>query len=123
MVPSTTSTALTTTTTRPQATGMITVTESASGETINLYLGQSLRILLSGSSIDRWSTPTASDPSILQGQPSGILPSQGSAIAQYRGAAAGRATVTASQDPACRDLTPPCTLPSRLFTLTVDVAG
>lgn len=122
-VPRTTSTALTTTTAGPQSGGMITVTDSASGETIMLHLGQSLRIMLSGSSIDRWSTPSASDPSILQGQPSGILPTPGSAIAQFRGAAVGQATVTASEDPDCRNLTPPCAMPSRVFTLTVDIAG
>jgi hypothetical protein len=102
---------------------MITETESASGETITLYVGQSLRIMLSGSPTDPWSTPTVSDSEVLQGQASGILPSQGSAIAQYRGGTIGQTIVTASEDPTCRSSTPPCAVPSRTFTLTVVVAG
>lgn len=113
----------TTTTTRPPSREMISVTESNSGETINLSLGQSVRFLLSGSSSDRWSAPITSDAGILKAQPSGILPTKGSAVAQYRGAAVGQATVSASQDPTCRNSNPPCGLPSRLFTLTVAVGG
>ena len=62
-------------------------------------------------------------PAILQPQPTGMMPTQGSAIAQYRGVAAGQATVTATQDPTCRSATPPCAILTRMFTITVNVVG
>ena len=113
----------TTTTTAPPAGGTIVVTEAASGSTLTLRIGQSLRVQLSGSAFDPWSQPTASDPAILQPQPTGMMPTQGSAIAQYRGAAAGQATVTATQDPTCRSATPPCAMLTRMFIITVNVVG
>jgi cytoskeletal protein RodZ len=118
-----TTTRPTTTTTAPPAGGTIVVTEAASGSTVTLHIGQSLRVQLSGSALDPWSQPTASDPNILQPQPTGMMPTQGSAIAQYRGVAAGQATVTATQDPTCRSATPPCAILTRMFSITVNVVG
>lgn len=116
-----TSTSVATTTTLTPLQATILVTESDSGRTFALHVGQRLRITLSGSNAMLWSQPAASDARVLRAQPTGVTAVRGSAIALYVGGAAGQATVTANEDAACRSSTPACMIATIGFRITVNV--
>jgi len=93
-----------------------TVTLADDGQTITLRVGGSFLLEL-GEDYD-W-TPTVDDQTIV---------SRAKNIAVVRGAQgvydalkAGKTTLTAAGDPVCRQATPPCERPSRVFTIQIVV--
>ncbi len=95
-----------------------TVTLADDGQTLRLHPGQ--RFLLNlGEGYD-W-TVIPADPEIVSRvvNVQTIRGSQG----LYEAHKPGRTTLTATGDPPCRKVKPPCTIPSRLFRLQVVVQG
>lgn len=92
------------------------ITLADQGKTLTLAPGQ--RFLLDlGEGFD-WS-PVVGDPAIVSRVPniSVIRGAQGI----YEAHAPGQTTLTVTGDPTCRQSTPPCMAPSRMFSLTIVV--
>lgn len=94
----------------------LTVTFAQDGQTITLRPGQ--RFLLTLGESDDW-TVIPDDPEIV-GRVVNVLTTRGSQ-GLYEARRPGRTFLSATGDPPCRKVQPPCTLPSRLFRLQVIV--
>jgi photosystem II stability/assembly factor-like uncharacterized protein len=92
------------------------VTLADDGQTLTLQVGQ--RFLLNLGSAYDW-TVTIEDQSIVS-RVVNVLTIRGSQ-GLYEAHQAGRTTLTAAGDPVCRQATPPCGSPSRLFRIQVIV--
>ena len=92
------------------------VTLDNDGQTITLQIGERFLLQL-GEDYD-W-TVTVADPTILS-RVGNVLVVRG-AQGLYEAHEPGSTTLTASGDPACRRLQPPCARPSRLFEVSVEV--
>ena len=55
--------------------------------------------------------------------PASVTTPSGGVSASFTAVAHGQATLSASDDPTCRDTTPPCEIPSRLWQVVITVAG
>jgi hypothetical protein len=94
----------------------LSVTLADDGRTISMHVGE--RFLLNlGEGFD-W-TVLPDDPAIVSRVPN-ILTIRGSQ-GLYEAHKTGRTSLTATGDPTCRQATPPCYAPSRLFRLEVVV--
>lgn len=97
-------------------TGPSTITLGDNGKTINLHVGDQI-ILSLGTGYD-WTVKVA-DPSIV-GRVTKDTNAQGGQGA-YQATKAGTTTLTATGDPPCRKVQPPCGLPSRTFKVQIVV--
>ena len=93
------------------------ITRADAGRTIILRVGDSFLLNL-GSDQYTW-TVTVDNDSVLR-MKMGVLVING-AQGIFEGLAPGTATLTATGDPLCLQSTPPCAMPSILFTLYVEV--
>ena len=78
------------------------------GKTFVMKVGDKLKINLDYSYV--WSTTTISNPAVIVGAQDG-----------YFALASGSATLSITGDPECLSLTPPCGMPSILYSITVIV--
>ena len=93
------------------------ITLDDQGKTINLQVGE--RFLLQLGEQYTWDI-SISDPSVLSRVPN-ILVVRG-AQGIYEAHQAGSVTLSATGDPACRQLKPACAMPSLLVTVTIVVS-
>ena len=105
----------------PEVDEQHTATAEDDGKTYTLRVGDGLVILLDGDESFRWSPLVISDTSVLYGE-SGDA-GGGDQSWKTVGRKAGRVTVSSTQDPACRNATPPCGAPSRSWQITVVVTA
>lgn len=94
----------------------LTVTLADQGRTIQMHVGQ--RFLLKLGEEYEW-TVTVTDPSVLS-RVMNIAVVRG-AQGVYQAVKTGQASLVASGDPRCRQLQPPCELPSRFFQVQIVV--
>lgn len=99
------------------------VTQSDYGETIDLVVGQTLAVDLSGSEGFPWSEPASTNSNAVALESGSANPSTGDSYGLFRAVGTGKATIDAAQNPLCYEATPKCLLPSRRWTVTVDVTG
>lgn len=94
------------------------VTEEDSGKTVELRVGQSLRVELGRD----YQQPTAGTDGVLdRTSATGGYPTGKEMIAVFRAVAAGNADVESSTDYACLHATPSCALPQQLWSVHVVV--
>jgi hypothetical protein len=91
------------------------------GKTYEIRRGEGLVVLLDGDESFRWSPLEVSDESVLYGEDGKA--GGGDQEWKFIGMKAGRVTVSSTQDPACRESTPPCGAPSRSWQITVVVTA
>ncbi|MEO6204047.1 MAG: hypothetical protein ABIO67_01495 [Mycobacteriales bacterium] len=105
----------------PQASaGTVTVTDADSGRTIRLAIGQRLRVGLSNGT---WQPPVSSDAAVLPRRSStGGYPSDQPVDATFEATATGIADVTSQTDAACFHTEPRCMMPTRQWSVTVQVS-
>jgi hypothetical protein len=101
--------------TSPLPSHTITVTLADSGRRLTLQQGDRLNVRLAGPSAYTWTEPTSSAPAVLERR-GGSSGSQASAV--FLAVGAGKATVSATDNPNCY---PRCLAPSRLFEVSVSV--
>ena len=89
------------------------------GRTFTIAVNQGIAVFLDGDESFRWSELDISDTSVVHGE-SGQA-TGGDQEWKFVGLKRGRVTITSTQDPACRDSTPPCDAPSRAWQITVVV--
>lgn len=103
-------------TTAPATVG---VTDSSSGSTVRLRIGQRLRVRLSE---DSYAPPvSSSEQTLVRRSSAGGYPSDQPVDATFEALAAGSVDVTAATDYACFHTEPRCLRPSRLWTVHVIV--
>ena len=100
----------------PTPDGSRIVTLADDGQTITLRAGDSFLLKL-GEDYN-W-TPTVDDQTIVS-RAKGITVVRG-AQGVYDALQAGKTTLTAAGEPVCRQATPPCEQPSRMFTIQIVV--
>jgi hypothetical protein len=94
------------------------VTLDDDGALVTMHVGE--RFLLNlGDDVYDWSVEVTDDTVV--GRVMNITVVRG-AQGVYEARAAGRITLTATGDPQCRNATPPCALPSRVFHIDVVVS-
>jgi hypothetical protein len=98
----------------PDRSGLVTITRADAGTTIRLAVKQQVLVKL-GTALE-W-TVTISNQAVISRVP-GITIVVG-AQGLYQARKAGRATIYAVGDAACRKATPPCMVPSLLVTVRV----
>ncbi|MGH9070910.1 MAG: hypothetical protein ACRDX8_07060 [Acidimicrobiales bacterium] len=117
-------TTTTTTTIGPPASGApLLITQANEGATVQLVVGQSVKVSLSGSPGMPWSEPTSSDASVLKRTSGSANPATGDAYATFLALSAGQSTISAGQNPLCLKDRPMCALPSRFWSVSVEVTG
>lgn len=102
--------------------GEITVTEADSGKTIQLRIGQRLRVVLTGHGM-QWHLPASPEPTLRVAQTSGGYPSAGPAVAIFVAARSGTAWVSSITDHPCLHARPPCKIAQQIWSVRVVVAG
>jgi hypothetical protein len=95
----------------------VTVTQADNQRTVTLLVGQTLGIALGPDFV----TPTVSGPALARLSTSGGYPTGQPLAASYRAVAAGSVDITTHTDYACLHTSPPCALPTTLWTLHVNV--
>jgi len=95
----------------------VTVTQADNQRTVTLLAGQTLGIALGPGFV----TPTLSGPALARLSTSGGYPTGRPLAASYRAVAAGSIDITTHTDYACLHTSPPCALPTTLWTLHVTV--
>jgi hypothetical protein len=108
-----------TTTSPPGQQHTVTVTEADSGKSYTLRRGDRLVVQLNGNGYE-WTEPASSNDTVLH-RTSGS--SGTTATGTFSAVGPGTADVTSTGDAPCRRSTPPCMVPSRLFQVSVTVAG
>jgi hypothetical protein len=93
------------------------ITLANNGQTIDLAVGD--RVLLQLGDADIWTVQVA-DPAVLSRVVNVTVVKGAQGI--YEAKQAGTTTLTATGDPACRQVQPPCAQPSRLFRVQVRVS-
>jgi hypothetical protein len=100
-------------------TGTTSVTDSDSGSTVTLHLGELLKVHLGNGT---WDPPVSSAPGVVRRESTtGGYPSSAPAYAMFKALARGSADVTATSDAACFHTDPRCLMPSRQWTVHVVV--
>lgn len=108
---------------RPSAPdGEVTVTETDSGRTIHLHIGQRLRVVIGGRG-EQWHRPASPGPSLRLVTASGGYPGSRPANSVFIAVRAGTASVTSITDHACLHAQPPCMMAQRVWSVRVMVAG
>lgn len=100
---------------------IVEVSEADSGRTIVLRRGDFLVVTLHGSAGFPWTVPASNDSNVLPRVGHTTANGGDTQVAKFVAERTGDATVSATQDPTCRDATPPCAAPSRAFEITVDI--
>jgi hypothetical protein len=95
------------------------LTEKDSGRTITVHAGTRIDVRLAGSGPMTWTVPHSSDGTIVT-QTGGGQDGKGSASGSFGAAQAGKADLSATQDPNCR---PQCMMPSRLWVVHIVVVA
>ena len=94
-----------------------TVTIADNGQTINVNVGDTFLLEL-GDTMN-WNNIQISDPSVISREVNVMVIRGAQGI--YRALKSGTTTLTAQGDPFCLQATPPCGVPSRMFSVIVDV--
>ncbi|MEV4769184.1 cellulose binding domain-containing protein [Micromonospora humida] len=115
--PSCTNDAVPPTTTSPPPGADVTVREVDNQRTVTLYVGQTLGVTLAADYLPVSTTGSALTPV----STSGGYPTGQPLVATLRAVAPGTAELTTHTDHACRHTTPPCALPTVLWTVHVAV--
>jgi hypothetical protein len=89
------------------------------GKNYTIEVNEGIAVLLDGDESFRWSELVISDTSVVYGE-SGRA-TDGDQEWKLVGLKPGRVTVSSTQDPACREATPPCGAPSRSWQITIVV--
>lgn len=95
----------------------VTVTQADNQRTVTLFVGQTLGIALGPDFVPT----TVSGPALERLSTSGGYPTRQPLAASYRAVAAGSVDITSHTDYACLHTSPPCALPTTLWTLHVTV--
>lgn len=95
----------------------VTVTQADNQRTVTLLVGQTLGVALGPDFV----TPMVSGPALARLSTSGGYPTGQPLAASYRAVAAGSVDITSHTDYACLHTSPPCALPTTLWTLHVNV--
>ncbi|GAA4722455.1 hypothetical protein GCM10023263_75520 [Phytohabitans rumicis] len=95
----------------------VTVTQADNQRTVTLLVGQTLGVALGPDFLP----PTVSGPGLAQLSTSGGYPTGQPLAASYHAVAAGPVDITTRTDYACLHTSPPCALPTTLWTLHVNV--
>lgn len=98
-----------------RTTHTVKVTNADNGHSIRVHLNDRLVLTLTGPSMYKWSTPTASNHAVLN-RTSGEAGS--TATATFVAVKKGASNVMAAGSPSCH---PACLIPSRLFHIAVTV--
>lgn len=106
----------------PAPDGTVTVTESDSGRTVHLRVGQRLRVVLGGKS-QQWRRPASSSPLLRRIAASGGYPTGRRAEALFAASRPGAASVTSMTDYPCLHAQPPCAVPQRVWSVHVLIAN
>lgn len=104
-------------TTAPPPSDDVTVTQADNQRTVTLFVGQTLGVALGPDFV----TPVVSGPALARAATSGGYPTGQPLAASYRAVAAGSVDITSRTDYACLHASPPCALPTTLWTLHVNV--
>lgn len=113
-----------TSTTVPGSSGQpIVLTRFDGGQVVTLAVGQTLAVDLTGSSFMPWTEPDTSDPAVLSRQSGSADAMTGDAYGTFLAVSPGKAVISSVGNPACRNVTPPCELPSQAWMVTVNVTG
>ncbi len=102
--------------------GEITVTETDSGKTVHLHIGQRLQVVLAGRG-DQWHRPASLGPSLRLASADGGYPSGRPAKAAFIAVQAGTASITSITDHPCLHAQPPCKIAQRVWSVRVLVTG
>jgi hypothetical protein len=114
----------TTTTTITGVSGTPTVvTQADAGATVALRVGQTLAVNLSGSTGFPWTEPTSANPAVVVLVSGAADPTTGDAYGGFQAVGVGQTTISAAENPSCLNDHPMCALPSRVWTVNVDVTG
>lgn len=120
--PSTTTTPTTPPTVPPNPGDTVTVTQDDAGKTVTLRVGQHLVVQLQAPSGQYWSSaPDTSDALVLARESTSANASSDRVTSSFTGKKAGHAQVSAAEDATCRQSTPACMTPTRLWQIQVDV--
>lgn len=109
-------------TTPPGGHQTITVTEADDGKSYTLHRGDTLDVGLAGGTY-HWTPPMSSDENVLRRTGAASGTADGGTWASFSAQSAGHADVSSTGDPPCRQASPPCMVPSRLFQVHVTVVG
>lgn len=105
------------TTATPPSGDDVTVTQADNQRTVTLLVGQTLGVALGPDFV----TPMVSGPALARLSTSGGYPTGQPLAASYRAVAVGSVDITSHTDYACLHTSPPCALPTTLWTLHVNV--
>jgi hypothetical protein len=100
--------------------GSVTLTEDDQGRTVRVAGGTTIVVRLTADQVAPWSTADTSDPNVVR-RLSGTT-GEGSSETTFRAVRKGRAELSATAHPRCRDVQPPCGAPDRLWSVTVLVS-
>jgi hypothetical protein len=98
----------------------VTLGESDSGRTVRVAAGTTIVVRLDGGQVAPWSVAESSNDGVVH-RVSGTT-GEGTSETTLRAVANGRATLSATAHPRCRDVKPPCGAPDRSWSVTVVVA-
>ncbi|MGH9072413.1 MAG: hypothetical protein ACRDX8_14975, partial [Acidimicrobiales bacterium] len=101
----------------------VALSNADSGNTIDLRVGQSVTVTLSGTMSFPWSEPDTGNSAVLARESGSANPRTGDSYATFLAVGAGATDVTAIQNPLCLQARPMCALPSRLWRVTVNVTS
>lgn len=103
----------------------VVVTANDAGTTVQLTVGQTLTLILTGSAAIPWRGLSNSAPAVLRQLPSplGVLQPLGSIRAVFQALAPGTARLSAASVPSCLSQIPACAVPERSFSVLVDVTA
>ncbi len=96
-----------------------------SGMTITISVPQTIQVALPVNPLGPWSRLLDSNQQVLRPVlgPVAVLIARGAQMGYFRAVRPGAAVISSTLAPACTKDHPPCEVPDRLFTLTVDVSG
>ncbi|MHB1640627.1 MAG: hypothetical protein ACYCUD_12480 [Candidatus Dormibacteria bacterium] len=94
----------------------------SNGRSISVALGTRIRVMLDGSPGLPWRHVVTSNSIVLRHVPDQLMITiaRGSVVTDFLVVAPGTAIISATQSPTCLNSTPPCAMPSRLFSVKVD---
>jgi hypothetical protein len=95
------------------------LTREDDGRTYTAHVGEVINVHLTADSGTRWSAPTSDSAAVLAG--SGTTAPDGAGNGSFTARSPGTARITATQDPQCRSASPPCGMPSRMYSVTISV--
>lgn len=101
----------------PVSTRQLTVADD--GSTVRLARGQSVTVSLAARGLFSWHVPTARDSAVRQVDAGGGYPTDQPARATFVAVARGTATLTATNDTACRHAQPACLPPQQQWRVTL----